>query len=235
MRLYCFPFAGGAAALFQGWDTDLPGVDVRAVEPPGRGTRRREPPVRRVAPLVDAAVARVTADGDGPFALFGHSFGGMIAFETARALARHGHPAPQAVFLGALPAAHLPKAARPIWNLPEPEFVAEIRRYGGTPEEVLADPDLATLFLTALRADFEAFDTYRYQPGPPPACPVVVFGGTDDTRVGPVQLHAWRDILPSVRVRMLPGDHFFVRTGRGPLTEAIAQALSVPQPLGVSR
>jgi surfactin synthase thioesterase subunit len=227
MRLYCFPFAGGAAALFHGWKTELPGIDVRAMELPGRGTRRGDPLVRRVGPLVEAAVARITADGDGPFALFGHSFGGMIAFETARALVRGEHRTPRAVFLSALSAAHLPKARRPIWNLPDAEFVAEIRRYGGTPEEVLADPDLAALFLTAVRADFEAFDTYRYEPGPLPGCPVVVFGGTDDDRVGPVQLQAWHDILPDVRVHMLPGDHFYVRTARRPLTQAIGQSLGV--------
>lgn len=225
MRLYCLPFAGGSAAVYHGWAAELPGVDVRAVELPGRGSRRREAPARRLDPLVDALVETIVADSDGdPVALFGHSFGGMIAFEAARRL-QHGDHAPRMVFLSALAALHLPKSAAPISALPDGRFLAEIQRYGGTPADVLADPDLATLFLDALRADFEAFDSYRYRPEPALAVPVVVFGGTDDNQVRPVQVHAWRDIVATVRVRLLPGGHFFLRTDPRPLLAELRTAL----------
>jgi medium-chain acyl-[acyl-carrier-protein] hydrolase len=39
--------------------------------------------------------------------------------------------------------------------LPEPEFLEELRRLNGTPHEVLEHPELMSLLLSLLRADFE--------------------------------------------------------------------------------
>lgn len=65
--LFCSPYAGGGTSIFRTWAEDLPAaVDVCPVLLPGRDDRLLEV----------------------PFAFFGHSMGGLIAFELARELRR---------------------------------------------------------------------------------------------------------------------------------------------------
>ena len=56
IRLFCFPYAGGGAAFYRNWSSELaPQVDVCPVQLPGRETRMREPAYEELGPLVEQA------------------------------------------------------------------------------------------------------------------------------------------------------------------------------------
>jgi len=75
LRLFCFPYAGGSAAVYRNW-TDLPAeIDVCPVQLPGRDERFREPAFTRADALCDALVVALADYLDRPFAVFGHSMG----------------------------------------------------------------------------------------------------------------------------------------------------------------
>src|SRR5262245_28591722 len=81
LRLFCFPYAGGAAHIFRGWSDYVPAdVGLYSIQPPGRGTRFSEPPLRTLDALVSAVLADLVKLVDLPFILFGHSLGGRVAF-----------------------------------------------------------------------------------------------------------------------------------------------------------
>ena len=63
-------------------------VEACPVQLPGRGSRFREAPFRKVADLVPALAEGLLPLLDLPFALFGHSMGAVVAFELARELRR---------------------------------------------------------------------------------------------------------------------------------------------------
>jgi surfactin synthase thioesterase subunit len=110
-RLFCFPYAGGSAAIFREWPREFPeSVQVCNVELPGRGRRLFEPPFTSMGPLVEEA-ARALADYlDRPFAIFGHSLGALVAFELARYLRVACGARPTHLFLSATRA---PQTIRP--------------------------------------------------------------------------------------------------------------------------
>lgn len=228
LRLLCVPYAGGGVHVFRGWADALPeAVEVCAVELPGRGARLREPPCPGLVPLVEALADGLRPHLDRPFALFGHSMGGLLCFELARELRRRSAPGPVRLLVSAHRPPQAPIADAPIHALPEPEFLAELRRLNGTPDEVLASRELMDLLLPALRADFEACETYTYSPEPPLGCPITVFGGWEDVRVEPESLDGWRDqTTAEFSVRMLSGGHFFVHTERDLLVAELARELS---------
>src|SRR5437870_4644362 len=96
-RVFCLPSAGGGASVFREWRlAQGDDLEVVAIELPGRETRIAEPLRERVAALVDDL--RDTLPTDRPYALFGHSMGGLIAFELARALVAP-RPAPAHLFV----------------------------------------------------------------------------------------------------------------------------------------
>lgn len=211
-RLVCLPYAGGSAAVYRTWDQLVPGdVEVCPVELPGRGMRFGEQPFTRLPPLVRALADAMEPLLDRPFALFGHSFGGLVAFELARLLRRRGWPVPCHLFVSATGAPARGRRREPVLHTaPDAELKARLHEFNGTPPEILANDELMELVLPVLRADFAALETYEYHEEPPLDVPITVFGGIHDRTVRPSELEGWRGQSTSSRLRLLPGDHFFI-------------------------
>jgi medium-chain acyl-[acyl-carrier-protein] hydrolase len=223
----CLPYAGGGASIFRGWQDRLPAdVEVLAVELPGRESRMREVSFTRLRPLVDILGRVLEPVLDRPIALFGHSMGALIAFELARTLRRAGRSI-QRLFVAGHQAPHAREVETPLHKLPDDAFKSELVRLGGTTQEVISEPELMEIFLPVLRADFALVETYVYTPEPPLSCPISAFGGLADTTVPRARLQAWQDQGDAeFRVRMFPGNHFFVHSQREALLAAIADDLA---------
>lgn len=228
-RLVLFPYAGGAAAsVYRDWGNKLPpSIGVQAVDFPGHGNRLNEPLFTRVQPLVKSIAEKFKSYWEGPYALFGHSMGAIVSFELAHLLRRENKTGPAHLFLSGRPCPHLIKKEPPTYNLPEPEFIEELRRMEGTPEEVLEHPELMSVLSPILRADLEVCQTHECEPRPPLECPITVFGGLQDLEVSREQLEGWRDYTTSssFAVRMFPGNHFFVHSSAPVLQRMIVQDL----------
>jgi medium-chain acyl-[acyl-carrier-protein] hydrolase len=227
LRMFCFPYAGGGASIYYNWLKALPPcVEVCPVQPPGREHRLCEDAFTRLHDMVEAAREVVLASGDKPFVFYGHSMGGLLAFELARFLRERGDPQPQHLFVSGTRAPHLAIPDKITYDLPEAELIEEIRTLNGTPEEVLENPELIELLLPLLRADFEVVETYVYEPGPPLECPVSVFGGLEDGEVDHRHLEGWREHTNAAcSVRMMPGDHFFLRESQATLLRLVGREL----------
>lgn len=211
-RLFCFPYAGGSAAVFRAWPADLaPDIEVYPALLPSRGPRLSESPLKRISSMAERLAADIRPHLDRPFAFFGHSMGALIAFELARRLREEAGVEPAHLFVSACRAPQIRDPDPPVHNLPDAEFIEHLRKLNGTPAEVLEHPELMALMLPLLRADFEAVETYRYAAGPRLGCRVSAYGGLADTSVKREDLEGWREMTDGEFVlRMFDGDHFFI-------------------------
>ena len=225
-RVFCFPYAGAGVSLFRPWAASLPaGLELCAVQLPGREDRMAETPYRHLSTLIPRAVAELSPYLDRPFALFGHSVGALLAYELARELCAAGRT-PVHLFVSGQRAPHLPSRTPPRHELPAVEFAAALARLDGTAEEVLRDADFMAAIAPLLRADFSLEETYAHAPGEPLEIPVTVFGAADDEEANLDELKAWQ--LHSRRVcevRLFHGNHFYLRANPGPVVDAIGAAL----------
>ena len=228
MRLFCLPYAGGGASVYRSWQEAFPaGIEVCGVQLPGREGRVNEAPVTTLAALVPALSDALREWLDRPFALFGHSMGALIAFELARHLQMSGGPVPAVLFASAHHAPHLPRGTARLATLPDPALMEQVRAMGGTPQELLDNRELLELILPVLRADFSMCESYAYQDGPRLALPIEVFGGLDDRTVTHGELTPWSAHTGSrFRIRMLPGNHFFIHAARPLLLRYVAEGLA---------
>lgn len=210
-RLFCIPYAGGSANLYRPWSALLSeDVDLCPVELPGRGHRIAETPLTRLDQLVIDVTDYVLARTEVPFALLGHSFGALLAFESARVLQACG-ASPAALFVSGHRAPHLEQHQKPIYHLPDEDFLAEVAALGGAPPGFLKSTELIKLVLPALRADFLVSDTYQYRPGARIHCPVRAISGVDDPHARIAEMRAWRQhAAGDFRVQLFPGDHFYL-------------------------
>lgn len=222
LRMFCLPYAGGGASAYVPWANLLPpSIELYAVQLPGRERRIREAAFTNSETLIAALVPQLLPLLDQPFVLFGHSMGALLSFELTRALRRQGIQ-PRALLVTGHRAPQLPDKRRPVHALPEPELIDELRQMNGTPEEVLAHPELLELLIPIIRADFELCETYRYTSEPPLALPISAFGGLQDPLFSREELAGWREqTTATCTQRMLPGDHFFIHANRQALLQAI--------------
>jgi medium-chain acyl-[acyl-carrier-protein] hydrolase len=227
LRLFCFPYAGGAASIFRNWSDGLPAdVEVCPIQFPGHGTRLLEPPFSRLSLLVDSLAEVLIPLLDRPFAFFGHSLGSLVSFELARRLRANHQITPVRLIASAGPAPQIPHRGRPIHHLPEREFSMELHRLSGTPNELLNNPELMDIVMPSLRADFALYESYRYSSELPLNCPISTFGGMNDEKVSHRDLEGWRDQTNgSFSIRMFPGDHFFLKTTQPLVLRALSQEL----------
>lgn len=209
-RLLCLPCAGRGPLEYRAWaGDDLPEVEVCAVLLPGRETRMREPPFRRLPPLLAAVIAELRALPELPLLLFGHSMGALLAFELGRRLQSLGAP-PVGLMVAARIAPQLQDPRSRLFELPDDAFLARLRAYGGAPSRVLADAGLMRQMMPTLRADFEMVETYRYLPALPLRCPITAVGGSQDPFTSTSDLEGWAEHTSGGFSRhMLPGGHFF--------------------------
>lgn len=228
LRMFCFPYAGGGASAYRGWSSSLPSdVEVCPVQLPGRESRLREPAFDRPGPLIQGVADALQPWLDMPFVFFGHSMGGMISFELSRELRRRGQKLPLHIFVSGRRAPQLPARDEPIHDLPEPEFIVKLRELNGTPEEVLQHAELMKLLIPVLRADFAVNETYEYTEDEPFDFGLSAFGGLGDEEVTREDLASWRDQTRGrFRLRMLPGDHFFLHSAKDLITEAVARDMA---------
>ncbi|NJL61674.1 MAG: thioesterase [Methylacidiphilales bacterium] len=234
LRLFCFPYAGGGTLAFREWCNDLsPDIEVYAIQLPGRENRLREAAFYHLQPLVEELVAAILPSlnkniVNPPFAFFGYSMGGLIAFEVTRYLRRIKDLNPVHLFVAAASAPHLTASKPPIHNLPQTEFIKELGRFNGTPTTVLENLELMELLSPTLRADFSVLETYVYKEEIPLSCPITTFGGLEDTEVSQVELSAWKEHTNGrFSLQMLPGDHFFLHTEREYLLNLIIRELGI--------
>ncbi|CAO3403341.1 thioesterase II family protein [Azospirillum palustre] len=225
MRLFCLPYSGASAMIYARWKRLVPSwLEVVPVELPGRGRRMDAPPRTDLTALAAELADELAPQAQGPFALFGHSLGGLLAFELAHALRGRGQP--RVLFASAAAAPSRREDGRWAEPLDDDGLIAEMRRLSGTVEEVFGNRDLLEMALPVLRADFLLCGRYAYRRRPPLDCPIRVFGGTQDD-IAADRLQAWSvETRGGFTLEMFDGDHFFLRAHERPLLDRLAEGLS---------
>lgn len=211
LRLFCLPYSGASAMVYSRWRRRLPSwLQVRPLELPGRGMRMDEPLQRDIRRLAEQLADEISAELHSPFALFGHSLGGLLAFELIHVLRERGLPRPLAFFTSATAGPSRRDVSQYAIEKTDEELIQRLRELGGTSEEALANDDLMNLMLPILRADFLLCGSFVYGAREPLAVPIHVFGGKQDS-VRVDELLDWQqESGTAFSLDMFEGHHFYL-------------------------
>ena len=230
LRLFSIPHAGGGPSVYRGWREALaPEVDLIIAELPGREGRFGEPQYQRIDDVINAltnAVIPVIRDGQ-PFAFFGNSLGGLIAFETLHAIRQITGLEAEHLFVSSVGAPQLHRAVPRMSQLSDADLVREIcERYGSIPSAVLEDADLMAAMLPILRADVSVIESYRPVAPRPLSCGITAFSGSRDRTLSVSDVSAWREqTTSSFHHVVLDEDHLYLQNARNYLTSFIRETL----------
>lgn len=228
IRLFCFHYGGGSASAFREWLKDLTHIsELIAIQLPGREDRFTEPLIYDISLVVDQLCASIKDYLNKPFVFFGHSVGALIAFELSRVLRRKKMQQPIHLIVSGSGAPQLPREKMPIHDLPEPQFIEEIKKYNGIPNNILDDNELMNLFSPIIRADFSLSETYKYTLENPFDFPLTALGGINDNTFDFSNLLRWKNQTTNIFTYYpFVGDHFFIKSAYNEVIQIINQILN---------
>ena len=221
VRLFCFPFAGGGASAFLPWKKLLPDyISLVPVQLPGHEDRFEEKAIMNAERMYEAMYEGLRPYFSSAMAFFGHSMGGLLAFQFARYLLRRGETPPVHLFLSAAPVPVRPPemTGRPS---EEEEFLRRILQSGTVPDE-----ESLQIVKRTLLSDHELLLSLLDGRTEPLAVPVTVMAGERDLLVPLERARAWQDFTSrSCSILTWPGGHFYVRRWLDDVVAVIDQSL----------
>ncbi|MEU3298018.1 thioesterase domain-containing protein [Streptomyces longwoodensis] len=219
VRLHCFAHSADGVSVFDRWSASTgTGVEVVPVVLPGGAGRGTGPRPATHAGLLAQLLPRFTDPGPGPYVLYGHGLGAMIAFTLTRALHEAGLPGPALLAVASLAPPCAPLAAQ-VRAMSDAELLDVLGGHGTVPA-ASDEGIMLRAMLPVLRADLElaqALDEAALTPSAagPLNTPVLVVASQDNPLAPAAVADGWRQWTQGpVRVRTVPGRHFFVRGAR---------------------
>jgi medium-chain acyl-[acyl-carrier-protein] hydrolase len=226
VRLLCFHHAGGSAAMYRAWVREMPSsIEPVAVQLPGRADRFTEPAHDRMASLVDELIEVIKPVLDRPFACFGISMGARVAWTLTHTLRARAMPLPIRLYVACDSAPVTDDGTWP-WEGRTDGLPGYLREMGGTPAEVLDDPELLAILLPAVQADLTVLSTHGFRPAVPLDLPIRAFAGVDDPVATPERVRHWRaETTASFELHRLPSGHFLDTRAEQQVIRTIVQDL----------
>lgn len=212
-KLVCLHHAGAGASAYLKWQNVFGDrLEVLPVQLPGHETRMREQPFSSCTEATDAVVQALQPYLEtGRFSIFGHSMGGILAYEAAKKWIRMGLR-PDVCFISSTYVEDMTNVPFSI-DLDDAAFLERVRQYGGVEEAgiVLDTPGLRETFLRILRSDFNLSESYVHD-GKKLDCPIVCFYGDQDPMVRYEDLLSWKDYTSyeTPPIYCYHGGHFFL-------------------------
>jgi len=200
------------------WNKSLPPeLEVVGICLPGRGRRISDQKYYSMKRLIPDLANALLPLLDKPYVLYGHSLGGLVAYEVVQELLSMGVQLPRHLFVGACSAALFKSGPKPDTHLhrnkTQEEMKQVLRNHGGTSEEVLNNKELMDLLLPMIQADFVLAQEYvheRSQLEVP--VPITYFRAKSDSVV-PEEMQTWnKHTSTRYNQQDLDAGHFFLQT-----------------------
>ncbi|KDB25511.1 hypothetical protein H109_02623 [Trichophyton interdigitale MR816] len=204
------------------------GLDSIAVQIPGRDNRIDEPIPSNISEIVSGILEEMEPAIGNPVIIWGHSFGGIVAFETIRELRRRGvHPLPRLVVTATV-APHLlhswqkrPTMQRLFAESVEVDYAISTLR-------AVDDAAFVRSILPNFRRDAPWFSSYEYISEEPLNVPITAFAARHDDFVYPDQVKAWEEQTDQFEFTEVDGDHWFIRKHRDLIQATLEKMVPLP-------
>lgn len=227
-RLICFHDAGGNASLFSDWEDQMStAVDLKIFEMPGRGQKLNQKPFETIQEFTDALVPHIEAISEVPFAFFGHSMGGLLAFELTRALRKKGARLPSRLIVSSTPQLASYDRSRVDHRMSDEEMV---QLYPHLHEDNVTDGELRQMLKQIMRNDLLLLSNYSYREEPPLEVPVVGIYGSEDPGVNHANMSRWQmETSEGSYIIQREGGHHYIHQDREFVLDLIQKELLSPK------
>lgn len=228
MKLFCIPYAGGSASIYSQWTKFFDSSTVvTPLELKGRGTRIKEGFYENFEAAVEDLYQIIQNDiEENKYCLFGHSMGGILAYELYYKIFENQKRLPEHIFFSGTTTPSNFNKKKKVYALPDEEFLKAIINYGGMPKEILENKTILDFFLPILKNDFRLIYNYQFhKKANLLQCDVSSIIGTEDT----VKKENVKDFVNYTEEKCnfyeVQGNHFFIKTNKEKVIDIINAVL----------
>jgi len=227
LDLLVLPCAGASATMYLRWRRLLPEwLRLVPIELPGRGARCNEPYVKDFDALVAMLCDEQAAALQGNFVLLGHSMGALLAYGMSLRQHALSRPLPRLLVVSASAAPRCRSSERYASRHDDATLIADLRKQGGTPDEVFTHGEMLRMTLATLAADYCVCASFRPGKSPALAVPIHAFGGRHDD-IAQHDIEQWRQETGGrFSIEWFDGGHFFIRDQEPDVLASLALVLS---------
>ncbi|XP_077994218.1 phenolphthiocerol synthesis polyketide synthase type I Pks15/1-like [Glandiceps talaboti] len=240
-QLVCFPPNGGGKSVYQRWHPDLNQNDVQTMvlQLPGWEGREKEKPIPTLNEIVSVVGEELKLVlQQGKFVFYGHSMGGLIAFEVAHYLLEKYGMCPSHLFIGGWYAPSLPYPHPTDFNVPltvlhtSTNLSKTLKEHGADfrfiEDSVLHNKAVMARLLPCIEIGLEVCKSYKNHHTTRLYCGLTVFVGRKDEFVKPDMVDKWKDeIIPQAKFKKITinGKHMFVVSSAPSLLKEIGHTI----------
>lgn len=224
-KLFVFPSAGSGVSLFNKLVADLdPEIAVIGMQFPGREERALEAPYKSMPALIEYLLNEFeTPESD--YYFFGHSLGGLIAYELYAALKSAGKRLPQKLILSGT-GAPLEKSVGELHLLNDEQFINEIVNKYENSQNIEQRTKAMQSVKEMIRADIEVLETHVPKHGEV-IVPLVLIAGLKDEICKPARVKEWTALAQNdFAIHYCDANHDLVNESRDKLAEVINREIA---------
>jgi len=225
-QIVMFPFGGGSGYSYMELikSIQVP-VEIIVINPPGRLFDKARP-LETIDAMVEVYSSQLRPHLKPNCLFFGHSIGGLVSFETFKALQPENKI--KRMVISNINPPHRAKDHVDLYSHMDREtLIQKSTDLGGMPQIFKSEPEMLDLFINGLKSDLKALEAYR----PPPLKDAVntnikadILYSNGDYIVDLPGLKEWEHYLDCSRLIEFNGDHFYLFTESN--RKKVAQILS---------
>ena len=234
MKLYLLPYAGSGAMVYNQWKIE--GIECVPIEYSGHGFRYQEPLLDNEADIIDDIMKQI--DFTEPYAIFGHSMGGLLTWLTVKCLACcRTLSLPERIFISACEPPNRLNLER-YKEFSKPEAVIQyVRDYKRISDQRINTRVFKEVLLPVIQNDFHFLEKYDYKVNGAINCggignvaasdvesidiPAVVIYSGDDTLMSYEFMEEWMMFCTDIKFFEVSGDHFYIEDDKERILEII--------------
>ena len=212
-------FAGGNKYSFRFLQNELNNYETIPLELPGRGARFDEPLIFDIKSAIEDLLRQIRRNLsiEDVFIVYGHSMGAKLGFYIVHELEKEGF-FPKCLVATGNPGPGIPRD-KVRYNLPDDEFIEELKKLGGSPPELFTDKDLYAFFSPIMRADFQVVEAEEGEIDLKIKSPIYALMGDREEKAS--EITNWAKYSESFQFQLLPGNHFFIHSNKLKMVDVI--------------
>lgn len=208
MKIIAFPYSGSSVRSYVPLLKNI-GCGVLYYEAPGHGNRVNEPLLHSFDEYLREAQNYVyeNLNMEKNVILFGHSLGGVTAFEIAKYI-NTVFPATKVILI--ISGRNGPDYRHDMKFKTEKDVIDFIEKCGNFPDGLLENPSFRRAYVNLLWADLDVISTYDFK-GRPVVADGVLLSGESDPIADPIKMTNWHTyIIGACELKVYKGNHTFL-------------------------
>ena len=210
MKIFCLPYAGGSSSIYSSWKNLFRNCTIIPIDLPGHGMNINMNLLDTFSKNLEFLYSKIISEisDSEKYCIFGHSLGGLFAYEICKKIEQSEFNNPDKIFISATK----PPMCKKNYDLETDTKLKDILiEYNATPKEILSNEEIFSFFRPIILNDFKVYNDYELRDHDQQIkTQTIIFYGTNDS-IPYDELNKWQ-LLCADDINYYPveGDHFFI-------------------------